>query len=156
MCCMVIILMRNMRLMKMIKMMKMMNVMKMVVVICCGKDEIVPMGVNMSGLCRALLPPPPLPDARSWSRFDHDELISCTCCFNVRGVQKVRTTLCWYEWFKWHTVLSLRLTCWWLCVDIEGFSSGGDDIVNKCLGRVNQLMPQQLWGCRWSCQNLQI
>ena len=53
-------LMRNSRLM---------NVMKMVV-ICCGKGEIVPMGVNMSGLCRAF---PLLPDAS----FDDDELISC-------------------------------------------------------------------------------
>ena len=58
-------LMRNSRLM---------NVMKMVV-ICCGKGEIVPMGVNMSGLCRAF-PFPLLPDARSGSRFDDDELIS--------------------------------------------------------------------------------
>ena len=41
-------LMRNSRLM---------NVMKMVV-ICCGKGEIVPMGVNMSGLCRAFPFPP--------------------------------------------------------------------------------------------------
>ena len=51
---------------------KLMNVMK-TLVICRGKDEIVPMGVNMSGLCRAF---PLLPDARSGSRFDDDELIS--------------------------------------------------------------------------------
>ena len=61
---------------------KLMNVMK-TLVICRGKDEIVSMGVNMSGLCRAF---PLLPDAS----FDDDELISC-CCFNVEGVQKVHT-----------------------------------------------------------------
>ena len=63
-----------------------MNVMKMVV-ICCGKGEIVPMGVNMSGLCRAFPFPPLLPDARSGFRFDDDEVISYMLFGRPRGTE---------------------------------------------------------------------
>ena len=73
-------LMRNSRLM---------NVMKMVV-ICCGKGEIVPMGVNMSGLCRAF----PFPPSSLMPEVGPDLMmtsLSHICCLDVQGVQKVHT-----------------------------------------------------------------
>ena len=101
---------------------------------------------SMSGL--------PLPSLLPDASFDDDELISC-CCFNVQGAQKVHTdnsvliwmvqmthsvepwadalmTVCWY----WR----LQLRRWWHCQQVSG--------------PVNQLMPQQLWGCWWSRQNM--